>query len=87
MKNGGRSQSESSQVVTNPSASMQGSKNNISHGTRKEMADPSHADRVCLPWRRMQLYGEGWDCTASLCPVLHPLTSASWGKAPGLITH
>lgn len=46
MKNGGRSQSESSQVVTNPSVSMQGSKNNISHGTRKEMADPYHADRV-----------------------------------------
>lgn len=23
---------------------------------------------------------------ASVCPVLHPLSSTSWGKAPGLIT-
>lgn len=34
----------------------------------------------------MQLYREGWGRRASVCPVLHPLTSASWGKAPGLIT-
>lgn len=40
MKKRGRSQSEDSQVVADPSASMQGSENNISRGTRKEMAEP-----------------------------------------------
>jgi len=39
MKNVGRSQSENVQVVANPSASMQGSKNNINHGTGKEMTE------------------------------------------------
>lgn len=80
MKNGGRLQSENVQVVARKQKEHQ------PWDQKTNGRGPSRSDPVCLPWRRMQSYREGWGRMASVCPVLHPLTSTSWGKAPGLIT-